>query len=95
MTTLLFVRHQVGNYDQWRRAYDDVGPVRSQYGVTGDEVFRGPEDRNDINDITVVHQFADLPSAQRFAESEELAAAMATAGVLGEPTTWFADPAKR
>jgi len=92
MTTLLFVRHQVGNYDQWRRAYDGFAPVRSQYGVTGDEVFRGSEDRNDI---TVVHQFADLPSAQRFVESEELASAMATAGVLGEPTIWFADPAKR
>ncbi len=90
MTTLLFVRHQVGQYDQWRKAYDDFAPVRGQYGVTGDKVFRGPTDRNDV---TVVHQSADLPAAQRFVQSEELAAAMRSAGVVGEPSIWFADPA--
>jgi hypothetical protein len=72
----LFVRHQVNDYGNWKRAYDEFGSVRKGNGVTGASVHR---DANDANTIIVTHSFKDMKAATDFANSEELKSAMENA----------------
>lgn len=86
--TTMFVRHQVRDFDAWRRIYDELDPTRQSMGVTGQAVYRSDEDPNDV---TVTHDFATTEAAKRFAESEVLRNAMRRAGVASEPTIWFTE----
>ena len=82
----MFVRHKVEDYGNWKRFYDGFGPERKEMGVTGASVYC---DAHDTNAITVTHQFKDLNAATAFANSVELKATMAKAGVSGPPEIWF------
>jgi quinol monooxygenase YgiN len=84
----MFVRHKVGDYDQWKRTYDGFASVRKEKGVTGASVHR---DANDLHTVIVTHQFDDVAAAKAFANSEELKSAMASAGVNGPPEIWFSE----
>jgi len=84
----MFVRHGVSDYGQWKRAYDEFSPTRRENGVTGASIHR---DANDPDTIIVTHQFRNLGAATRFANSEELKSAMASAGVSSPPTIWFGE----
>jgi quinol monooxygenase YgiN len=88
----MFVRHQVGDYGQWKRVYDDFASVRKGLGVTGASVHR---DASDPSMIIVTHQFKDFDAAKSFAESEELKSTMAKAGVMGHPEMWFGEDIER
>lgn len=83
----LFVRHQVADYGQWRRGYDDFDETRRGLGVRGDAVFQAVDDPNDV---TVWHDFDSADAARSFMSSSELKAAMEGAGVAGEPQVWVA-----
>jgi hypothetical protein len=82
----LFVRHNVEDYQAWRRGYDEFDPVRRPMGVTDDAVFQSIDDPNDV---TVWHDFDTAELAQAFVTSDELRNAMQDAGVQGEPQVWF------
>ena len=82
----LFVRHNVADYDAWRKVYDEFDETRRPMGVTDHAGFRGVDDRNDV---TVWHDFADADEARAFVSSDELRNAMQQAGVQGEPEVWF------
>ncbi len=86
--TTLFARHSVSNYDEWRKVYDGFAPVLKMWGVSAEAVYRGTDNPNDI---TVMHEFPTMDAAVAFAYSEDLKKAMQSAGVVGEPTIWFAD----
>jgi uncharacterized protein (DUF1330 family) len=88
MTTMV-IRHTVGEYDGWRNVYDEVGPLRDQFGVTGDRVLK--EAGGDGTTLLVIQEFADPEQAQAFADSAELKAAMQRAGVTGPPRIEFYD----
>ena len=83
----LFVRHTVSDYNNWRKGYDAFDPTRKALGVTAHAVYRADDNPNDV---TVTHEFPTVAAAQAFAKSPELKRAMQSAGVLGEPTVWFA-----
>ena len=85
--TTLFVRHQVADYAKWRQVYDNFGPSQQRLGVGAQAVYRAADNPNDI---TVTHEFAALEAAQEFATSDDLRNAMSNAGIVGEPTNWFA-----
>ena len=85
--TTLFVRHQVADYAKWREVYDKFGPSQQRLGVGAQAVYRAADNPNDI---TVTHEFAALEAAQEFATSDDLRNAMSNAGIVGEPTIWFA-----
>lgn len=85
----MFIRHDVDDYQQWRKAYDDFDEERRGMGVTGDAVFVGT---GDDKDVTVWHDFDSLESAQAFAGSDRLREVMAGAGVAGQPQIWYTDP---
>ncbi|HYM15096.1 MAG TPA: cyclase [Dehalococcoidia bacterium] len=83
----MFVRHQVADFAKWKQAYDAFNPRRSELGVKAHAIYRAADDPNDV---TVTHEFAALEAAKSFASSEDLHGAMGRAGVVGEPTIWFA-----
>ena len=88
--TTLFVRHTAADYPAWRRAYDAFQPKARTFGAQADTVYQTADNPNEI---TVTHDFATLEAAQAFAGSPELRSAMHDAGVVGAPTTWFAQRA--
>jgi hypothetical protein len=88
--TTLFVRHQVADYAKWRQVYDTFGPVQRRFGANVQAVYRAADNPNDV---TVTHEFSALEAAQQFAASDELRKAMTSAGIVGEPTIWFANKA--
>ena len=88
----MFARHKVSDYNNWKRVYDEVEPLRKEKGVTAASVYR---DANDVNTIVITHQFKSLDAAMGFAHSEELKSAMAKAGVNGSPEFWFTEDVER
>lgn len=82
MTATMFARHSVNDYAAWRAVYDEVEPLRQQYGCTGAEVHTDPSDKNDV---FIIHRFPSVEQAQGFASSDELREAMDRAGVSGPP----------
>lgn len=88
--TRMFARHSVEDFDEWKQVYDRLDGTRKEMGVKEDAVFQAT---TDPNDVTVWHDFDDMRSARRFAESDDLREAMEEGGVAGEPTIWFTEPA--
>jgi quinol monooxygenase YgiN len=88
MSTTMFVRHKVNEFEAWKRVYDEFASTRLEKGVIGASVHRSVDEPNKI---TVTQQFKDLDTATAFANSEELKAAMAKAGVAGPPEIWFTE----
>ena len=80
----MYVRHQVSDYDAWRKVYDAF--AQASRGARGEAVYQALDDPNDL---TVGHDFDDRAAAESFAASEDLKTAMAEAGVVGTPTIWF------
>jgi hypothetical protein len=86
----MFVRHNVADYDAWRKVYDEFDEERRPMGVTGDAVFQSVDDPNDV---TVWHDFAGVDEARAFVSSDALRSAMQRAGVQGEPQIWYVNEA--
>ena len=84
----MFVRHNVNDYDAWRKIYDDFD--RKSMGVKDSAVYRAADNPNDV---TVWHDFDSLEAAQALAGSAELRDAMGRAGVASEPSIWFVSAA--
>jgi hypothetical protein len=82
MSAILAVRHHVSDYDTWRKVYDEVEPLRAQYGCTAQRVLRLPEDGNDV---FITHEFPSAAEAGGFASDPALREAMGRAGVEGAP----------
>jgi hypothetical protein len=82
MSAILAVRHQVSDYAAWRKIYDEVEPLRAQYGCTAQRVLRLPEDGNDL---FVTHEFPSAAQAGGFAGDPALREAMDRSGVQGMP----------
>jgi len=81
----MFVRHQVAEYDQWRKVYDSFDAERAPMGVKGDAVFQGVDDGNDV---TVWHDFDTIEEARGFAQWPRLKEAMDEVGVTSAPDIW-------
>ena len=82
----LFVRHQVADFDIWKKAYDAFEGERQALGVTGHGVYQSEDDPNDV---TIYHHFDSMEAAKAFMASPKLHDAMQTAGVQGPPNAWF------
>jgi heme-degrading monooxygenase HmoA len=86
----MFIRHDVADYDAWRKAYDDFAGEQQARGVRAEAVYRSVEDPNDV---TVWHDFDDAESARAFESSDALREAMTSAGVQGRPQVWLTEEA--
>jgi hypothetical protein len=79
---LCIVKHPVSDYATWRSTYEEVQPLRDQYGVTAANVLQDPADPNNV---TVLHWFPSVDQAQSFVSDPGLKDAMAKAGVTAPP----------
>jgi hypothetical protein len=86
----LFIRHNVADYEVWRKAYNEFDAERIALGVTGQAAYQSVDDPNDV---TVWHDFSTPQSAKDFASNPRLKEAMGKAGVKGTPQIWFVDQA--
>lgn len=84
--TTLFVKHNVEDFDHWKKFYDEFSAVRKEAGVVGASVH---QDLNNPNTVIVTHLFKDANAATAMINSEELKSAMAKAGVSGKPEIWL------
>ena len=82
----MFVRHDVGDYGKWRRAYDAFDAERRTMGVLGDAVYPSAEKETDV---TAHHDFETLEAAKAFPGSQRLREVMGAAGVTSVPAIWF------
>ena len=82
MGATLVVRHKVTDYAAWRTVYDQLGALRDQHGCTDQRVLRLPDD---ANDLLITHEFPSVDQAVTYAQSSDLKAGMAQAGVDGPP----------
>ena len=82
MSATLAVRHHVRDYTAWRKAYDELEPLRAQYGCVAQRVMQLP---GDSNDVFVTHDFPTAEQAEGFAHDPALREGMGRAGVEGAP----------
>jgi hypothetical protein len=82
----MFVRHNVRDYDAWRRVYDGFAAVQQAHGVRAEWVYQAVDDPFDV---TVIHDFDDLATGQAYLEAGDVRAAIQEAGVVGDPVVWF------
>ena len=76
------IRHMVGDYAKWRPGYDAHKAVRTSAGLTNCRVQSATDN---VNDVLIICDMADVAKAKAFASSKNLAEVMAKAGVVGKP----------
>ena len=84
----IFISHAVEDYDTWKTAFDAHDEVRREFGQTGYRLFNVAEDRDRV---AAIIDFDSSANARRFVEESDREAAMADAGVSGEPEIRFLD----
>jgi len=89
--TLLTVRHHVQDYAAWRQIYGEFAPVQKAAGVIEESVY---QDKDEPNDVLVLHRFTDRAKADTFLASSELRETMQRAGVVGQPRIELFEEAK-
>jgi hypothetical protein len=77
---------KVKDYKSWRTAYDGRENSRLSAGITNGRVFRCAED---LNDLVILQDVADVAKARAWLGSDEMKATMQKNGVLGSPTVRF------
>lgn len=87
---VLFVRHEVSDYDTWKKGYDDAADMQRANGVRAEAVYRHD---GDPNTVTVYHEFDSIDAAKAFVDAPALRDVMDELGVQGKPDVWFAHKA--
>lgn len=82
MGATIAVHHPVADFAAWHVVYNELEPLRLQYGCTAKKVMRAPDN---ANDVFVLHDFPTVAKAQAFANDPALKAGMEKAGVAGPP----------
>jgi hypothetical protein len=84
----IIVRHEVRDYDRWRKLYDDLAEFRRKSGIVGHAVN---QELDKPNQVIVYHQATKLDNLRNFLDSPELKDAMKRAGVVGQPKIDFVE----
>lgn len=82
----MFVRHQVADYDVWKKGYDGYAQEQKAGGVYFQKVYQSIDNPNEV---TVIHDFHSIEQAREFANSDDLKLLMKRIGALGTPEIWF------
>ena len=86
----MIIRHTVRDFGAWKTVFDRVADLRKAGGELSGVILRN---ESNPNEILAVFEWESLEKAHAFAESPELRAAMAEAGVTGPPDIFFASEA--
>lgn len=85
--SVMFVRHEVADYDVWKKAYDEAADFQKASGVKAEAVYRHEDNPNVV---TVYHKFDTIDAARAMANDPALKEVMDKIGVRGKPEIWFA-----
>ncbi|PWU21295.1 MAG: cyclase [Candidatus Rokuibacteriota bacterium] len=88
----LLIRHKVGNYAKWKRAFDAQTAAREVNGSNGGCIFRNASNRREV---VVILEWKELEQARAFAESTDLREMLALAGVSDMPDVYVLEPSER
>lgn len=80
--TYLLAKAPVEDFEEWKAAFDDFDPFRTEHGQQGYQVFQSAEDSNEI---VVLFEWDDEKDPRAFFTSEEMRERMEKAGVKGRP----------
>ena len=75
----IFRRMRVADYQRFREVYDAGTPAREAGGMHDEQLFRNP---NDPNDILIMSTVADVASARAYGQSDEVRQRQQAAGLL-------------
>jgi hypothetical protein len=75
----IFRRVRVADYQRFREVYDTGTPAREAGGMHDEQLFRNP---NDPNDILIMSTVADVASARTYGQSDEVRERQRAAGLL-------------
>ncbi len=81
MATVI-LSHEVSNFDQWKKGFDEGEGLRAQAGVKTHGVYNSVENPNHV---TIVTEFPSVEAVHGFLANPQLKADMETAGVVGAP----------
>ena len=81
MATMI-VRHKVADFNNWKKVFDEMDPIRASHGWISHDVLR---DTTDSNFVTIVNRMKSVDGANGYRNSPELKSAMQHAGVIGQP----------
>jgi len=76
----------VEDYDKWKAAFDEYGPVRKGAGSKGGLVLRNADDPTHV---TILLEWDSLDNGRNFTASAGLRETMKQAGVIGPPNLYF------
>lgn len=80
------IRHEVGDYASWKRAFDGHADARARAGIIGHAVNRSEKNPN----VVVIYlQAESLEPLRAFASSPDVKQVMQAAGVIGAPDITF------
>jgi quinol monooxygenase YgiN len=86
----MLIQHKVKDYAEWKKMFDANAALRTSSGELSYQIYR---DASDASKLTILNKWSSLESAQKFAHSPELKAAMEKAGVEGPPVVYFLNEA--
>jgi quinol monooxygenase YgiN len=75
----IFRRVRVADYQRFREVYDAGTPAREANGMHDEQLFRNP---NDPNDILIMSTVADVASARAYGQSDEVRERQRAAGLV-------------
>ena len=83
----LTLHFKVKDFNAWRTGYNGNEKGRVSAGITNGRVFRNADD---LNEVVVLQDVADVAKARNWFGSDDLKAAMQKDGVIGSPSIRFA-----
>ena len=88
--TVTLVRHQVADFDAWKKEYDTAAPLQHANGVRAHKMLRSADDPNDV---IVSHTFDSSEAAHDFMAMPEIKDAMSRAGGQADSikTTYYSE----
>lgn len=82
----MLIRHRVQDFDKWKSAYNEHQSVRVAAGLKDLRLWHNADD---LNDIFLLFEAADVAKTKAFAASADLKEKMTSAGVIGKPEIFF------
>lgn len=82
MKVTMIMTHEVKDFAKWRKGFDAGKDVRSNAGVTIEDVYQSIDDPNWV---TVIGEAPSAKVAKAFLNSDELKSGMEKAGVISNP----------
>jgi quinol monooxygenase YgiN len=90
--TQVEIKHQIRDFNIWKRVYDATAPMRKAQGCIGAEVLCSSQNPNEI---IVRYVWEDAEKALAFVGSSDLGMAMGHAGVIGQLEITFLNPVEQ